>query len=90
MVQSPAIEVEKREAAKARRRLAKVGLNATSIERFLQEVLEVDWHVATLPAAQNSALGALPCSWFGRYVTWCVSLWRGLAGRCGLDHLGSS
>ena len=29
----------------------------------------------SIKAAQNSALGALPCSWFGRYVTWCVSLW---------------
>ena len=45
--------------------------------------------LAMCKAAQNSALGAHPCSWFGRYVTWCVSLWRGLAGRCGLDHLGS-
>jgi hypothetical protein len=59
MVQSPAIEVEKREAAKARRRLAKVGLNATNIERFLQEVVEVDWHVATLRSVAFAAMGVM-------------------------------
>jgi hypothetical protein len=59
MTQSVAMETEQREAAKTRKRLAKVGLNAASIERFLDDVLEVDWHVATLRSVSFGALGVL-------------------------------
>ena len=59
MMQPATMETEKREAAKARRRLAKVGLNADSIQRFLAEVVEVDWHVATLKSVSLGTLGVL-------------------------------
>jgi hypothetical protein len=58
-MQTATMETEHREAAKTRRRLAKVGLNAASIERFLGEVLEVDWHVATLRSVSLGTLGVL-------------------------------
>jgi hypothetical protein len=53
------METERREAAKARRRLAKVGLNADSIQRFLAEVVEVDSHVATLKSVSLGTLGVM-------------------------------
>lgn len=45
--------------ASAKRRLTKVGLNAASIERFLGEAVEVDWHVATLRSVSLGTLGVL-------------------------------
>ena len=53
------METEQRETAKARRRLAKSGLNAASIERFLDDVLEVDWHAATIRSVSLGTLGVL-------------------------------
>ena len=58
-MQPTTMETERNEAAKTRRRLAKVGLNAASIERFLDGVLEVDWHVATLRSVTLGTLGVL-------------------------------
>jgi hypothetical protein len=43
MVTSAAVKDERREVPRARQRMAKVGLNAASIERFLDDVVEVDW-----------------------------------------------
>ncbi len=34
----------------------------------------------SIKAAQNPTLGARITAQIGRYVTWHVSLWRGLAG----------
>lgn len=59
MMQTATMETEQRETAKARRRLAKAGLNAASIERFLADVLEVDWHAATLRSVSLGTLGVL-------------------------------
>lgn len=59
MMQPTSMETENRETAKAKRRLTKVGLNAGSIERFLAEVVEVDWHVATLRSVSLGTLGVL-------------------------------
>ena len=59
MMQPTTMGTERREVAKTRRRLAKVGLNAASIERFLEQVLEVDWHVATLRSVSLGTLGVL-------------------------------
>lgn len=59
MMQPTTMETERSEVAKTRRRLAKVGLNAASIERFLEQVLEVDWHVATLRSVSLGTLGVL-------------------------------
>jgi hypothetical protein len=59
MMQTATMEPEQREAAKARKRLAKAGLNAASIERFLADVLEVDWHAATLRSVSLGTLGVL-------------------------------
>lgn len=59
MMQTATMETEQRETAKARKRLAKAGLNAASIERFLADVLEVDWHVATLRSVSLGTLGVL-------------------------------
>jgi hypothetical protein len=53
------MEGEQHEARKSRRRLAKVGLNAASIERFLGDVLEVDWHAATIQSVSLGTLGVL-------------------------------
>lgn len=39
--------------------MAKVGLTSASIEKFLDDVLEVDWHVATLRSVSLSSLGVL-------------------------------
>ncbi len=58
-METGSMEVERREAAKARRRLAKVGLNEASIGRFLADVLDVDWHVATLRSVTLGTLGVL-------------------------------
>lgn len=58
-MQTATMESEQRETAKARRRLTKAGLNAASIERFLADVLEVDWHVATLRSVSLGTLGVL-------------------------------
>lgn len=58
-MQPTSMDTEKREAAKAKRRLTKVGLNAASIERFLGEAVEVDWHVATLRSVSLGTLGVL-------------------------------
>jgi hypothetical protein len=54
-----AMEIEQRQAVRARKQLAKAGLNAASIERYLADVLEVDWHVATLRSVSFGALGVL-------------------------------
>lgn len=54
-----AMETEQRQAAKARKQLAKAGLNAASIERYLTDVLEVDWHLATLRSVSFGAVGVL-------------------------------
>lgn len=59
MADSTAMDREKQEARKARKRLAKVGLNANSIERFLDQVVDVDWHVATLRSVTFATLGVL-------------------------------
>jgi hypothetical protein len=59
MMQTTTMESEQREVRKARRQLAKAGLNAASIERFLGEVLEVDWHAATVRSVSLGTLGVL-------------------------------
>jgi Transposase DDE domain len=59
MMETVTMEIEQREAAKARRRLAKVGLNEASIGRFLTDVVDVDWHVATLRSVTLGTLGVL-------------------------------
>ena len=59
MTQAAAMEAEKRESARARRRLSQAGLNASTIERFLDDVLEVDWHAATLRSVSFATLGVL-------------------------------
>jgi hypothetical protein len=59
MMQPAKVETEKITAATARRRLAKVGLNESSIERFLTDVVELDWHVATLRSVSLGTLGVL-------------------------------
>jgi hypothetical protein len=59
MVEAAARESENRTAGKTRQRLAKVGLNEASIERFLGEVVEIDWHVATLRSVSLGTLGVL-------------------------------
>ena len=53
------MEIEQRQAAKARKQLAKAGLTAASIERYLANVLEVDWHLATLRSVSFGTLGVL-------------------------------
>lgn len=58
-MQTTTMESEQREVRKARRQLAKAGLNAASIERFLGEVLEVDWHAATVRSVSLGTLGVL-------------------------------
>ncbi len=75
MMQAGTMDTEQRESAKMRRRLAKAGLNASSIERFLGEVLEVDWHVATLRSVSLGTLGVLHAvslciHVIGRAVAW--------------------
>jgi Transposase DDE domain len=52
-------EDERQYAAKARRQLGRVGLNAKSIERFLSEVVEVDLHVKTILSLALGTLGVL-------------------------------
>jgi Transposase DDE domain len=59
MMQTTTMESEQREVRKARRQLAKAGLNAASIERFLGDVLEVDWHAATIQSVSLGTLGVL-------------------------------
>jgi hypothetical protein len=59
MMNPTTMATERSEVAKTRRRLAKVGLNAASIERFLEGVLDVDWHVATLRSVSLGTLGVL-------------------------------
>jgi hypothetical protein len=59
MMESSAMTAERTEVAKTRRQLAKVGLNEASIERFLGEVLDVDWHAATLRSVSLGTLGVL-------------------------------
>jgi hypothetical protein len=59
MMEAAAMETEKQATAKARKRLAKVGLNEASIERFLAEVVDVDWHLATLRSVSLGTLGVL-------------------------------
>ena len=61
--------------ARTRQRMAKVGLNAASIERFLDDVVEVDWHVATLRSVAFATLGVLHASSLcihviGRAMAW--------------------
>ena len=46
-------------AARARRQLARVGLNATSIERFLTDTVEVDLHAKTILSLSLGTLGVL-------------------------------
>ncbi len=75
MVTATALDGEKREVARTRRRMAKVGLNAASIERFLDDVVEVDWHVATLRSVAFATLGVLHASSLcihviGRAMAW--------------------
>jgi hypothetical protein len=52
-------ERERQYAAKARGQLARVGLNAKSIERFLGEVVQVDLHVKTILSLALGTLGVL-------------------------------
>ncbi len=48
-------------AARARRQLARVGLNATSIERFLKEIVDVDLHAKTILSLSLGTLGVRIC-----------------------------
>jgi len=50
---------ERQYAARARRQLARVGLNATSIERFLTDAVEVDLHAKTILSLSLGTLGVL-------------------------------
>lgn len=59
MAELTTMATERTMVAKTRQRLAKVGLNAASIERFLGEVLEVDWHAATVSSVSLGTLGVL-------------------------------
>ena len=54
-----ALKSERLEAARARRRLARVGLNATSIERFLKRILGDDLHAKTILSLSLGTLGVL-------------------------------
>jgi hypothetical protein len=54
-----ATDDERQHAAKARRQLARVGLNAKSIERFLSEIVEDDLHVKTILSLALGTLGVL-------------------------------
>jgi hypothetical protein len=56
---STTVAAERAEVARVRRRFAKAGLNAESIERFLGEVLEVDLHAATVRSVALGTLGVL-------------------------------
>jgi hypothetical protein len=53
-----AMESEQRQAAKARKQLAKVGRNQRA-SNDPDDVLEVDWHLATLRSVSFGALGVL-------------------------------
>ena len=61
MMQSPSSRktTESVRSAKARRRLAQAGLNARSVERFLDDVLEVDLHAATVRSVAFGTIGVL-------------------------------
>jgi hypothetical protein len=50
---------ERKYAAKARRQLDRVGLNARSIERFISEVVEEDLHAKTILSLSLGTLGVL-------------------------------
>jgi hypothetical protein len=52
-------EKERQYAAKARRQMGRVGLNAKSIERFLLEVVKEDLHVKTILSLALGTLGVL-------------------------------
>jgi hypothetical protein len=54
-----ATDDERQYAAKARRQLARVGLNAKSIERFLSEIVEDDLHAKTILSLSLGTLGVL-------------------------------
>jgi hypothetical protein len=75
MTQPVTMETEKREAAKARRRLSKVGLNAESIERFLDQVVDVDWHVATMRSVSLGTLGVLHATSLCLHVIGRAAAW---------------
>ncbi len=59
MTRKASVEVERRRAAKTPKQLAKVGLNAASIERFLGEGMGLDWHAATVKSVAFGALGVV-------------------------------
>ena len=59
MMQSEAMATERREVARATQSLAKVGLNSGSMERYATEVLELDWHAATIQSVAFGTLGVL-------------------------------
>ena len=60
---------------KMRGKLARVGLNSSSIQKFLSEVVEDDLHVKTLLSLSNATLGVLQSTslcihWIGRAYAW--------------------
>lgn len=50
---------ERRANMRAKRQLAKVGLNETSIKSFLKEVVDEDLHAKTVMSVSLATLGAL-------------------------------
>lgn len=59
MTQNTSVETERRRVAGTVKQLAKVGLNAASIERFLEASVGVDWHAATVKSVALGAFGVL-------------------------------
>ena len=71
---------ERRDAARARRQLDRVGLNAKSIERFLGKVVEVDLHAKTILSLSLGTLGVL------HSVSLCIHVvGRAMAWARGMD-----
>ncbi|MGK3968198.1 hypothetical protein WMF38_29055 [Sorangium sp. So ce118] len=50
---------ERSHSIKVRKQLARVGLSADSVERFLNETVEVDLHVKTVLSLSLATLGVL-------------------------------
>ena len=69
---------ERVHAAHARRQLARVGLNAASIERFLRTIVDTDLHAKMVLSLSLGTLGVLHAASLCIHVS--DARWRGRGG----------
>jgi hypothetical protein len=95
---TPSLESEQLATARAKRNLSRVGLNAKSVEKFLNDVVEFDLHTKTILSMAMGTLGVLHATSLcihvvGRALAWaqgadpkhCIKQFDRLLSNCNVS-----